>query len=225
MIIDKRRQLRNASHNREDFRTNEIGKYDRTYFEHHYWAEDLPGQSGNRGLSYDDPDHSKRFAFLSQLLLKNFQFDTCLDAGCGLGGLVGQLAANNKSVIGCEVSEYAVEQCRQRGVQCELAALNHLQFRDEQFDLVFCSDVLEHLIVYDVSDAVSELIRVTKHDLVLSINLDNPYEFHPTILSRDTWFSLFLQSGLLIRNVQAEASLQKSSINHPEYEWFCFTKI
>lgn len=224
MMADKKQPFTNRVQNLEDFRLNEIRKYDSKYFEHHYWAEDLPGQSGNRGLSYDDPDHSKRFAFLSQLLLENFRFETCLDAGCGLGGLVDQLASNNKNAIGCEASEFAVEQCRQRGVQCELAALHHLPFKDEQFDLVFCSDVLEHLIFLDIIDAVSELIRVTKHNLVLSINLDNPYEFHPTILSRDNWYSLFLGEGQLIRNVQTETTLQNSSIGYPEYEWFCFTK-
>lgn len=224
MIKDKRGQLMYTSFNREHFRAKEISKYDKNYFDHHYWAEDLSGQSGNRSLSYDDPDHSKRFAFLSQLLLANFQFDTCLDAGCGLGGLVSQLTTNNKSVIGCEVSEHAVNQCQQRGMQCRLAALHDLPFHNEQFDLVFCSDVLEHLIVDDIFDAISELIRVTKRDLVLSINLDNPYEFHPTILSRDTWYSHFLRTGLLTRNVQAEASLQKASMDHSEYEWFCFSK-
>lgn len=224
MIITNRQQVTDVYDKREVFRAKEIRKYDRAYYEHHYWAEDLPRQSGNRGLSYDDPDHVKRFAFLSKLLLENFQFNSCLDAGCGLGGLVEQLSANDKSVVGCEASEYAVGQCRKRGVLCEQAALHDLPFFGEQFDLVFCSDVLEHLIFDDVYDAVSELIRITKRDLVLTINLDNPYEFHPTILSRDNWYSLFLRDGLVVRDVQMEERLQNSSKVRPEYDWFCFIK-
>ncbi len=225
MFIGKQQHLSQVNDIREVLRLNEIKKYDKNYFDFHYWAEDLPGQSGNRGLSYDDPDHSRRSAFLSKLLLENFKFDTCLDAGCGLGGLVAQLATNNKNVIGCEVSDYALERCRQRGIQCQLAALHHLPFSNKQFDLVFCSDVLEHLIVLDVFDAVSELIRITEHDLVLTINLDNPYEFHPTILSKDNWLSLFLEGGLVMRNEQKEETLQNSSTSYPEYDWFCFTKF
>lgn len=209
---------------RERLRAMEASKYDRTYFESEYWAEDLPGRSGNRGLSYDDPDHSKRFSFLADLLCQHFSFNIVLDAGCGLGGVAQGLCTKGKEVRACDLSEYAMNHCCASGLPCVQAGLHDLPFRDQEFDLVFCSDVLEHLIVDDIFDAVRELIRVTRQHLVLTINLDNPYSFHPTILSRETWLSLFLRSGELTHDEETERRLFGASLTHPEYDWFCLRR-
>ena len=213
-----------AEYGREWLRAREAQKYDADYFASHYWAEDLPGRCGNRDLSYDDEDHSRRCSLLADLLLQHFQFETVLDAGCGLGGVLANLQLAGKEAQGCDVSEFAVSHCNARGIPCQLASLHDLPFANERFDLVFCSDVLEHLIVDDAIDAVHELTRVTRRNLVLTINLDNPYRFHPTILSRDTWISLFLRSTELTNDESSERLVRVASNARPEYDWFCFRR-
>ena len=49
--------------------------------------------------------------------------------------------------------------------------LGNLPFADNQFDLVFSADVLEHLEPREADAVVRELVRVTRRHLVLSISL------------------------------------------------------
>lgn len=203
----------------------ELAKYDETYFLRDYWAEDLGEGPGNRGLTYHDPNHTERFSLFADLLKEHFDFKSCLDAGCGLGGLVSALLHRGINAQGCEVASYAVANCQQHGLDVERASLTQLPYGDKQFDLVVCSDVLEHLIVFDICDAARELTRVTRQDLVLTINLDNPYKYHPTILSRETWRTVFLRSGKLAHDARIEQVLHDATrVRRPEYEWFCFRR-
>ena len=107
-----------------------------------------------------------------------------------------------------------------------LASVDKMPFSDKAFDLVFCSDVLEHIPIFDTKDSIYELIRVTKRYLVLTINLDHPYEYHPTILSRDTWENLLIESGKLKHLAELQRMMQEECrTNYKEYEFFVFEKI
>lgn len=202
---------------------SELRKYNQSYFRNHYWREDLPGKIGNRGLSYNDPDHGRRFDFLAHLLRRHFAFESILDVGCGLGGLLDAIRNHCHEYLGCEASTYAVQYCRRRGLKCLKCTISRMPLSNKSYDLVWCSDVLEHLPVLHVFDAVTELARVTKSYLVLTINLDNPYAFHPTILSRPTWTELFLLTGILVHASKSERLIQEECRHrHPEYEFFVF---
>jgi SAM-dependent methyltransferase len=81
-----------------------------------------------------------------------------LDAGCGTGrnlvefGHLGQ-------VEGVDLSTQAVEFCHQRGfLGVRAAALESLPFEDGRFDLIFATDVIEH--IDDDMAALAELRRV-----------------------------------------------------------------
>lgn len=87
-----------------------------------------------------------------------------LDAGCGAGGTMEYLARYG-SVQGIDISSQMVEHCRKTGMSAVCASVSELPFGDEEFDMVFCLDVLEHLP--DEKTALKELIRVVRPGGVL----------------------------------------------------------
>lgn len=86
--------------------------------------------------------------------------DPCiLDAGCGTGRNLADYARLGRAE-GIEPSGTAVGYCRERGLQVQQGSLEALPFDDARFDLIFASDVLEH-VEADVA-AFRELRRVAK---------------------------------------------------------------
>lgn len=83
-----------------------------------------------------------------------------LDIGCGTGITMNYLAPYGE-VTGLDISEDALEFCRQRGLNnVTLGSADELPFEDNSFDLVFALDVLEH--VDNDFKAVQEIERVCK---------------------------------------------------------------
>lgn len=217
----------------ERIRSKELARYDRDYFNSHYWVEDLPTRSGNRGLSYDDPDHSIRFETIAVALTQAYgRRDFFLDVGCGPGLLLDALKSRFKWISGVDPSSTAISlaDALLSSSSCSSYALcqseaRSLPFRSSSFDLVCCLDVLEHIPIFDIKASIDELCRVAAADIVLSINLDNPYEFHPTILPRKDWQDLFLQNkGIQINSSTRRDLEQLVCSRYEEYDFFCFTK-
>ena len=82
-----------------------------------------------------------------------------LDAGCGTGRNLHEYARLGQAE-GIEPSQTAVDYCRERGLAVQQAGLESLPFEDGRFDIVFASDVLEH-VEGDVF-AFRELHRVAR---------------------------------------------------------------
>lgn len=215
--------------NKEEIRKKERAKYTKWYFENVYWAEDSPHKKHHRNFRYNDPSHKKRFQFLTKLLVQHFEFDTFLDAGSGMGHMVRNLLKRGYNCKGVEISKdalkYYMPDLVEKGV-VHLASLDKLPFKANQFDLTFCSDVMEHVPIFDVQESIKELIRVTRKYLVLTINLDNPYEYHPTILSRETWEIFFLETKKMKQLIKLQKILNKEcEEKYKEYDFFVFRKL
>lgn len=85
---------------------------------------------------------------------------------------------------------------------------------------------MEHIPIFDVATSIRELVRVAKKYLALTINLDHPYEYHPTILSRETWERLFLSGGKLKHLKRLQSQIEKEAKKkYDEYDWFVFQKV
>lgn len=83
-----------------------------------------------------------------------------LDAGCGTGGTLGQLAGKGE-LVGCDRSDYALTCCRERGFGCVSSAdVTALPYPDASFDVVINCDVLEHLP--EDRPGLAELVRVLR---------------------------------------------------------------
>jgi SAM-dependent methyltransferase len=85
---------------------------------------------------------------------------TILDAGCGTGLMLQEMRQLG-SPEGVDISEEALDFCRQRGLtQVHKADVRKLPFDNDTFDVVTALDVLEH--VDDDTGVLDEFARVLK---------------------------------------------------------------
>ena len=92
-----------------------------------------------------------------------------LDVGCGTGRFYTHAKALGYSYTGVDVTPLMVEHCRKRYPDGDFRAgdIYDLDFKDGEFDLVFCHDVIVH--IPSVADALQELYRVSNAIVFLRI--------------------------------------------------------
>jgi SAM-dependent methyltransferase len=135
-----------------DRRTEADGRYGRAikdYYED-LW-EGLPAD-------LEPPSFERRLAFLRGSLRAG---ERALDVGCGTGEFTAALVQAGAAAVGVEVAEAALERARARhpGLDFRLVPLEGpLPFEDGAFELVWASEVIEH--VTDTERWLSELRRV-----------------------------------------------------------------
>lgn len=103
-----------------------------------------------------------------------------LDVGCGDGFLALQLKKNFKEVYGVDVNEIDLAIARRinpkKQVHFIKASATNLPFKNEFFDVVICTDVIEH--IKEDEKVVSEVRRVLKKNGTLIITtLDKNFPF------------------------------------------------
>ncbi len=94
-----------------------------------------------------------------------------LEVGCGQGWLSKQLASAmpEARLVGIDVRAEAIEVARTLVPTAEFRVERgeKLPFADGEFDLVVCSEVLEH--VDDPDKVLAEIVRVSKNHVVASV--------------------------------------------------------
>ncbi len=119
---------------------------------------------------------------VQRLLLDNFfktlvnvaqplTINSILDAGCGEGFTLDILQKHRigKRLEGLEFSESAIALGKKHhpSLIFKQGSIYELPYKDNIFDLVVCTEVLEHL--EDPQKALRELVRVSRRYLVLSV--------------------------------------------------------
>lgn len=135
-------------------------------------------------------------------LINRYEFNTILDAGCGSADVVRYLMAKGFDAKGIELSgnalrEHAPDLLRKKIVQ--QGSLTKLPFEDNYFDVVFSSEVLEHIPEEEIPMVISEIVRVTKKVIFLTISLrpsSNFNKYHINIKSRNWWEDKFMIHSL-----------------------------
>ncbi len=96
--------------------------------------------------------------------------DTVLEVGCGEGRLIHllieQAAKLPRQIVGCDLSIDYIEPDLNPAIQFEAASIYKLPFHDDQFELVICCEVLEH--IENPAAGLSELARVAKQAVLIS---------------------------------------------------------
>jgi ubiquinone/menaquinone biosynthesis C-methylase UbiE len=105
--------------------------------------------------------------------------DLVLDIGCNTGDLT-KIIANKNKVIGMELSEGAVKKAKERGLKALQGSIYKIPFKDNSFDKVHLSEVIEHLLNTD--QALKEILRVLKPNGELIITTPNCCSFRDRIL-------------------------------------------
>lgn len=89
---------------------------------------------------------------------------TVLDVGCGDGRLSKRMAQTGRMVVGIDLSREALRHVR---VPRILGSCDRLPFGDRSFDLVLCSEVLEHLPIGVYRATLLELERVARRYVII----------------------------------------------------------
>lgn len=141
-------------------------------------------REGNSGYEHyrRSSSHANKAAYL---LWKNFDVRHSLDVGCALGFTVQALRELGWDAKGSDFSDFAIHHApwnvRQHLSLGDLS--KRLPYEDQQFELVSGFETLEHLPPAMVPHAVSELYRVTRGYLVVTMP-----SFGPCGTGPDGWF-------------------------------------
>ena len=114
------------------------------------------------------PRHRRR------LLLKmigNLNFKDCLDAGCAQLYLLREIVRRHGVAgYGCDISDQVIASNRKLAPACDFITLDlsrEVWPEGNQFDLVVCSEVLEH--IPDWQSALSNLARMSRKYLLITV--------------------------------------------------------
>jgi ubiquinone/menaquinone biosynthesis C-methylase UbiE len=111
--------------------------------------------------------------FFDMLLIeaKKANPQSVLDVGCGEGFTLERLRQNKigHELVGVDFLERAIKIGKKLHPQLSLlpGTIYHIPFKDNSFDLVICTEVLEHLEYPE--KALAELQRVTKGTCIISV--------------------------------------------------------
>ena len=124
-----------------------------------------------------DPRIDRKFRRICELVRAHLPCEAFLDAGCGDGRYLAALAAELPARrAGVDLSQRILETARARvDADFRQANLESLPFEDGAFDLVLCSQVIEH--VPDAAAAAAELARVLRPGGTLVVSTDNAHNY------------------------------------------------
>uniref|UniRef100_A0A061S1W0 Methyltransferase type 11 domain-containing protein n=1 Tax=Tetraselmis sp. GSL018 TaxID=582737 RepID=A0A061S1W0_9CHLO len=110
-----------------------------------------------------------------------------------------------RRVRGVELSDVSQTTCRELHRQglVQQGPLHKIPFPNSTFDLVFTSEVLEHVPPALAEASVRELVRVARRDVFATISLrpsaldrpGRPPKVHLCVRTRDWWERLFERAG------------------------------
>lgn len=150
-------------------------------------------------------------------------------AGTGNGQMVRVLRKYGKSAWGIELSDAVLKQecpdLLEAGI-VESGVLTNLPYADNSFDMVVSADVLEHIHPDEAEQVISELVRVSRRHLFLSISLkghtkvsagDNAEANRHTMLRPRSWWERRFQAhGARVNTELMWAMQQRDASYGPE---------
>lgn len=100
-----------------------------------------------------------------------------LDAGCGEGHLLKKIDElnNNYSLFGIDCTNVAIAKAKERCSTAIIAngELEKTNYENNYFDIITCTEVIEHIINYEL--VFEELQRILKKDGLLIITFPNEF--------------------------------------------------
>ncbi|MBM2817615.1 MAG: Methyltransferase type 12 [Parcubacteria group bacterium] len=141
---------------------------------YHWFSDDALSQNGRLYFGYLN---------FCVSIVKKFGNGSILDAGCGDGRFLGQVAklGDNYSLFGADYSERAIEFARLLVPQGQFSTsnLSKLQYGSNSFDAVFLIETLEHIEPSNISMILKESSRVLKKDGVLIVTVPSSLQGIP----------------------------------------------
>ncbi|MFZ4400946.1 MAG: methyltransferase domain-containing protein [Bacteroidales bacterium] len=148
-----------------------------------------------KGYAYDQPINDsleKKAIQTLEIIYENgkSKFENILIAGCGKGEEASVFYKLTKAnVTGVDLNAIPIIKTEDgRRFQIKIESLDDLSFTDEEFDLIYCYHVLEH--VNDPEKVLLELKRVLSKDGIIFIGFPNRLRMLPGYLSTHLNISL-----------------------------------
>ena len=143
--------------------------------------------------------------FLDGVLARYQDKQRWLDAGAGNCGTMQAVAKAGFDVVGVELSDIKTTPCAPLAAQGRVTQgpLHEIPHEGRTFDLVFTSEVLEHVPPNLAEASVRELVRVARGPVFATISLrpsaldrpGKPPKVHLTVRPREWWEALFVKAG------------------------------
>ncbi|MCW8893021.1 MAG: class I SAM-dependent methyltransferase [Deltaproteobacteria bacterium] len=122
------------------------------FYEHHHQSK--------RDISLAKGEKIKLDFYKNQLEEHGHFFDLCIDFGCR-GGTITQGLMSFGNWVGVDIDRNAIELAESRGIPCVESDISvSLDFKDESFDAICMTEVLEHLPYPSIT--LAEVWRVIK---------------------------------------------------------------
>ncbi|MBA7490129.1 methyltransferase [subsurface metagenome] len=138
-----------------------------------------PDKKGNLSDYY----HETHFSTIQKALASG---DVCLDLGCGLGDLTAILGNYYNKVIGTDLSitalQYAVKYHKNSRSAFLAANACEQPFKNNTFDFVLLSEVIEHILPEESQRTINEIFRILKPGGKVLITTQNKMELHRLLL-------------------------------------------
>ncbi|OHD54264.1 MAG: hypothetical protein A2Y33_16465 [Spirochaetes bacterium GWF1_51_8] len=131
------------------------------------------------GDNYEEPILHKKV--MNLIRKRKIEYKKVLDIGAGNGKLLEMLEqSSDKHAV--DISETGVKIMKGKGINaiCHNISLEKLPYPDNRFDLVICTEVLEHIVNPEV--VMSEAFRVLKPGGIFISSVPNIYQLATFIL-------------------------------------------
>lgn len=178
-------------------------QYGQEYFTHygrgpHQFQAPAPYRHG-------EPIWEGYFGRIADLICSELAPRSVLDAGCAIGFLVRALRERNVEAWGIDFSEYAIARVHE-AVRAFCSVKSVTDELDRDYDLIVCTEVLEHLPPELAAPVVANFSRHTSSVLFSA----SPDVFrdptHLNVQPTDYWVELFGRQGFF-RNLDVDASV------------------
>lgn len=156
------------------------------------WREEILAQLPAHTHYYE----MRRYELIWQLLPRSIRNAQVLDAGCGDGYILQETAkrwrAEGARFFGMDISFYKTARARERlgaSAHINVANLERTPFADNTFDVIVCTEVLEHLL--NVQPGIAELRRILKPGGRLLLSTPSRHPVFWSYANPLTWLEAF----------------------------------
>ena len=164
-------------------------RLDNLYLDY-YYAHGL----GERPYQHTEP-WLTFFGAVADRIVTEIGPGTVLDVGCAMGMLVGALRKRGVRAFGFDISEYALQQSQCKEFVWKGSASDPEAYRDD-FDLVVCIEVLEHLLPPEAQNAIGLMAQHSTRVLFSSNPGDYREPTHINTREAGYWMREFARYGM-----------------------------
>lgn len=151
-------------------------------------------------LPYGSPCVSRGLMYAKYMTDELIKDDKVLCIGCGNGYEVVEYLLNGFDAYGTEIHKIDVPILKNRIIN---AVCPGLPFREDEFDLVHCTEVLEHLPEEITIPFMKELLFIGKKVFFTTSTInDPPYNTHINFHGPGWWISRLEELGCKVLNFQ-----------------------